>query len=172
MDKETKTVAQWKSANKLTGTHAPIELREELVAHFVATGSLKACADKFGYSVDTLRRWQKLDWFGPLVSECIAANKSEIVAKQRAIIGLAYDQLFERMRNGDQVLQQGELHHVPVPAKHLSSIAESTTKANAMMEGVSTPSAVLSLEVLADKLMAITDAARAAEAIAKGVPPA
>ena len=164
MNKE-QSLVEWKAAN-VGGTHAPLELRQRVVAEYIRTGSTAACVEMAGRTAETIREWRRAPWWATLYDAAFEATRDEVAAKQRAIVCKAQDGLLDRLDNGDYQVIGGAVRRVPVAAKTLASITVTTIRAQAQSAyPTSALPSGLTLDQLADSLRAITDRARAQEAI-------
>ena len=95
-----------------------------------------------------------------MAEEILANHKEELLAKQRAILERTYDELGDRLVNGDEQYVPNEGHvRVKVRANHLATIADTTLKANQLLQGKATQITHVTIESLADKLRTITQEA-------------
>ena len=95
-----------------------------------------------------------------MVEEILLNYKDELLAKQRQIINKTYDEIGERLENGDESYIPNEGHvRTKVKANHLATIADVTLKANQLLQGKATSISHVTIESLADKLRTITQEA-------------
>jgi hypothetical protein len=95
-----------------------------------------------------------------MAEDILQNHKEELLAKQRAILEKTYDELGDRLVNGDEQYVPNEGHvRVKVRANHLATIADTTLKANQLLQGKATQITHVTIESLADKLRTITQEA-------------
>ena len=106
-----------------------------------------------------------------MAEEILANHKEDLLAKQRAILEKTYQELGDRLEKGDEQYIPNEGHvRVKVRANHLATIADTTLKANQLLQGKATQISHVTIESLADKLRTITDQALITDITPKELP--
>ena len=117
--------------------YSKIEKRAALTVWLV-TGSLTETAKQTGVHYTTLRNWEKRPWWEEWQSEIMAQLGSKLIAKVRGVAIESYDQLFDRLKNGDIYQYKGEDYRAPIQAKDLSMIANIAIDKVRLAEGKAT----------------------------------
>jgi hypothetical protein len=109
---------------------------------------------------DTALSWKKKNWWYDISEDILQNHKEDLLAKQRAILERTYNELGDRLENGDEFFYPDSGHvRVKVKANHLATIADTTLKANQLLQGKATQISHVTIESLADKLRTITEEA-------------
>jgi hypothetical protein len=138
----------------------PQEKRLEFVKDYLLDPNLAAVCRKHEVPYQTAFQWKNKSWWHNMVEEILANYKDELLAKQRQIINKTYDEIGERLLNGDETYIPNEGHvRTKVKANHLATIADVTLKANQLLQGKATSISHVTIESLADKLRTITQEA-------------
>jgi hypothetical protein len=136
------------------------EFRFKFLSDYLLNPNLAAICRTHNVPYDTALSWKKRDWWHEMAEEILANHKEELLAKQRAILERTYDELGDRLINGDEHYIPNEGHvRVKVRANHLATIADTTLKANQLLQGKATQINHVTIESLADKLRTITQEA-------------
>jgi len=155
------TYEQWQS-RYLTeeSSNYDREFRFKFLSDYLLNPNLAAICRTHNVPYDTALSWKKRDWWHEMAEEILANHKEELLAKQRAILERTYDELGDRLVNGDEQYVPNEGHvRVKVRANHLATIADTTLKANQLLQGKATQIGHVTIESLADKLRTITQEA-------------
>jgi len=155
------TYEQWQS-RYLTeeSSNYDREFRFKFLSDYLLNPNLAAICRTHNVPYDTALSWKKRDWWHEMAEEILANHKEELLAKQRAILERTYDELGDRLVNGDEQYVPNEGHvRVKVRANHLATIADTTLKANQLLQGKATQISHVTIESLADKLRTITQEA-------------
>jgi hypothetical protein len=106
---------------------------------YVMTGSSLKAAEETGIERRTIQRWMKKPWWDAWEEEITEHVGRMLVNKMRGVAQKSYDQLFERLENGDvHVTSAGEIVRHPVKAKDLSMIANIASDKIRLAEGKAT----------------------------------
>jgi hypothetical protein len=155
------TYEQWQS-RYLTeeSSNYDRDFRFKFLSDYLLNPNLAAICRTHNVPYDTALSWKKRDWWHDMAEEILANHKEELLAKQRAILERTYDELGDRLVNGDEQYVPNEGHvRVKVRANHLATIADTTLKANQLLQGKATQITHVTIESLADKLRTITQEA-------------
>ena len=136
------------------------DFRFKFISDYLLNPNLAAICRTHNVPYDTGLSWKKKNWWYDMAEEILANHKDELLAKQRAILERTYDELGDRLVNGDEQYVPNEGHvRVKVRANHLATIADTTLKANQLLQGKATQINHVTIESLADKLRTITQEA-------------
>ena len=142
------------------GSNYSQEKRLEFVKDYLLDPNLAAVCRKHEVPYQTAFQWKNKSWWHNMVEEILLNYKDELLAKQRQIINKTYDEIGERLQNGDESYIPNEGHvRTKVKANHLATIADVTLKANQLLQGKATSISHVTIESLADKLRTITQEA-------------
>jgi transposase-like protein len=142
------------------GSNYDREFRLQFVGDYLLNPNLAAICRKHEVPYDTALSWKKKNWWFEMAEDILQNHKEELLAKQRAILEKTYDELGERLENGDETYIPNEGHvRTKVKANHLATIADVTLKANQLLQGKATQITHVTIESLADKLRTITQEA-------------
>jgi len=142
------------------GSNYSQEKRLAFVNDYLLDPNLAAVCRKHDVPYQTAFQWKNKSWWHNMVEEILLNYKDELLAKQRQIINKTYDEIGERLVNGDETYIPNEGHvRVKVRANHLATIADVTLKANQLLQGKATSINHVTIESLADKLRTITQEA-------------
>jgi hypothetical protein len=133
------------------------EFRLKFISDYLLNPNLAAICRTHNVPYDTALSWKKKNWWFEMAEDILQNHKEELLAKQRAILEKTYDELGDRLVNGDEQYVPNEGHvRVKVRANHLATIADTTLKANQLLQGKATQISHVTIESLADKLRTIT----------------
>jgi transposase-like protein len=152
------TYEQWEARYlEEEGSNYPQEQRLEFVKDYLLDPNLAAVCRKHNIPYQTAFAWKSKSWWHNMAEEVLLNHKEELLAKQRQIINKTYDEIGERLQNGDETYIPNEGHvRTKVKANHLATIADVTLKANQLLQGKATSINHVTIESLADKLRTIT----------------
>ena len=136
------------------------EFRIQFISDYLLNPNLAAICRKHEVPYATAMSWKTKNWWYDISEDILQNHKEELLAKQRAILEKTYDELGDRLVNGDEQYIPNEGHvRVKVRANHLATIADTTLKANQLLQGKATQISHVTIESLADKLRTITQEA-------------
>ena len=142
------------------GSNYDREFRLKFVSDYLLNPNLAAICRAHDVPYDTALAWKKKNWWFDMSEEILQNHKEELLAKQRKIIEKTYDELGDRLNNGDEFFYPESGHvRVKVKANHLATVADSVLKANQLLQGKATQISHVTIESLADKLRTITQEA-------------
>jgi hypothetical protein len=142
------------------GSNYDREFRLKFISDYLLNPNLAAICRTHNVPYDTALSWKKKNWWYEMAEDILQNHKEELLAKQRAILERTYDELGDRLVNGDEQYIPNEGHvRVKVRANHLATIADTTLKANQLLQGKATQITHITIESLADKLRTITQEA-------------
>ena len=142
------------------GSNYPREFRLKFVSDYLLNPNLAAICRAHDVPYDTALAWKKKNWWYDMAEDILQNHKEELLAKQRAILEKTYGELGDRLENGDEFFYPDAGHvRVKVKANHLATIADTTLKANQLLQGKATQISHVTIESLADKLRTITQEA-------------
>jgi hypothetical protein len=142
------------------GSNYSREMRLQFIGDYLLNPNLAAICRKHEVPYDTALQWKKKEWWAEMAEDILQNHKEELLAKQRKILEKTYDELGERLENGDESYIPNEGHvRTKVKANHLATIADVTLKANQLLQGKATSIHNVTIESLADKLRTITQEA-------------
>ena len=155
------TYEQWETRYlEEEGSNYSQEKRLAFVNDYLLDPNLAAVCRKHEVPYQTAFQWKTKSWWHNMVEEILLNYKDELLAKQRQIINKTYDEIGERLENGDESYIPNEGHvRTKVKANHLATIADVTLKANQLLQGKATSISHVTIESLADKLRTITQEA-------------
>jgi len=126
------TYEQWEN-RYLTeeGSNYDRDFRFQFISDYLLNPNLAAICRKHNVPYDTAMSWKKKNWWYDMAEDILQNHKEELLAKQRKILEKTYDELGDRLVNGDEQYIPSEGHvRVKVRANHLATIADTTLKAN------------------------------------------
>jgi hypothetical protein len=136
------------------------EFRVQFISDYLLNPNLAAICRKHSVPYDTALAWKKKNWWYDISENLLQNHKEELLAKQRAILERTYDELGDRLENGDEFFYPDSGHvRVKVKANHLATIGDTVLKANQLLQGKATSINHVTIESLADKLRTITQEA-------------
>jgi transposase-like protein len=142
------------------GSNYDREFRVQFISDYLLNPNLAAICRKHDVPYATAMSWKSKTWWYEISEDILQNHKEELLAKQRAILERTYDELGDRLVNGDEQYIPNEGHvRVKVRANHLATIADTTLKANQLLQGKATQINHVTIESLADKLRTITQQA-------------
>lgn len=103
-------------------------IKLKAVNMWIQTGNLSLVAKEMNIPYHTVRTWRYYtDWWDPLVQEIIGDRNQKKDAKLETLIENTYNQLDDRIENGDLVLNSatGEIVRIPMKGKDLATISKS-----------------------------------------------
>ena len=156
------TYEQWRARYELhEGSNYSEELRRQFISDYLLYPNLAEQCRKHEIPYQTALAWQKKAWWHSISEEILQNHKDELLAKQRRIIEKTYNELEERLENGDEHFNSEHGHvRTKVKSNHLAVIADTTLKANQLLQGKATNISLVTIDNLADKLRTITEQAR------------
>jgi transposase-like protein len=155
------TFEEWNSRyNSEEASNYDREFRVKFISDYLLNPNLAAICRKHDVPYDTALSWKKKNWWYDISEDILQNHKEELLAKQRAILEKTYGELGDRLENGDEFFYPEAGHvRVKVKANHLATIADTTLKANQLLQGKATQISHVTIESLADKLRTITEEA-------------
>ena len=133
------------------------EFRVQFISDYLLNPNLAAIARKHDVPYATAMSWKQKEWWHSISEDILQNHKEELLAKQRAILERTYDELGDRLENGDEFFYPDSGHvRVKVKANHLATIADTTLKANQLLNNRPTNISSVNIDNLADKLRDIT----------------
>lgn len=100
--------------------------RLQAVSVFIVVGKIRETARFCGMPFETLIGWTKADWWADCITQANTINVSLINARTTNIINKAFDNVEQRLDNGDYATydsKAGEVIMKPVSAKDSATIA-------------------------------------------------
>ena len=155
------TFEEWQSRYmNEEGSNYDREFRIQFISDYLLNPNLAAICRKHNVPYATAISWKTKNWWYDISEDILQNHKEELLAKQRKILERTYDELGDRLENGDEQYIPNEGHvRVKVRANHLATIADTTLKANQLLQGKATQITHVTIESLADKLRTITQEA-------------
>jgi hypothetical protein len=155
------TYEQWEARyNSEESSNYDREFRVQFISDYLLNPNLAAISRKHNVSYATATSWKTKNWWYDISEEILQNHKEDLLAKQRAILEKTYGELDDRLENGDEFFYPDSGHvRVKVKANHLATIADTTLKANQLLQGKATQINHITIESLADKLRTITQEA-------------
>ena len=136
------------------------DFRFKFISDYLLNPNLAAICRTHNVPYDTALSWKKKNWWYDMAEDLLQNHKDDLLAKQRQILEKTYLELGDRLENGDEQYVPNEGHvRVKVRANHLATIADTTLKANQLLQGKATQISHVTIESLADKLRTITQEA-------------
>ena len=136
------------------------DFRFKFISDYLLNPNLAAICRTHNVPYDTALSWKKKNWWYDMAEDLLQNHKDDLLAKQRQILEKTYLELGDRLENGDEQYVPNEGHvRVKVKANHLATIADTTLKANQLLQGKATQITHVTIESLADKLRTITQEA-------------
>lgn len=133
------------------------EFRYQFVSDYLLNPNLTRIAEKHKVPYATAMSWKSKEWWHTMSEEILQNHKEDVLSRQRRIIEKTYNEIEDRLDNGDEMYDKEVGHvRVKVKANHLASIADTTLKANQLLQGKATQISHVTIESLADKLRDIT----------------
>jgi transposase-like protein len=152
------TYEQWQSKYELQeGSTYSEEFRRQFITDYLNNPNLSATCRHHNVPYATAMSWQKKVWWQTIADEILGNFQEDLLAKQRKIIEKSYNEQMDRLENGDEFYYPESGHvRIKVKANHLAAIADSTLKANQLLQGRATSINHVTMDSLADKLRGIT----------------
>jgi hypothetical protein len=152
------TYEEWHSRYlKEEGSNYDRDFRVQFISDYLLNPNLASICRKHKVPYQTAIQWKTKNWWYDISEDILQNHKEELLAKQRRILEKTYDELGDRLENGDEQYIPNEGHvRVKVRANHLATIADTTLKANQLLQGKATQITHVTIESLADKLRTIT----------------
>lgn len=136
------------------------DFRYQFVSDYLLNPNLVKICEKHNVPYATATSWKSKNWWFDFCEEILLNHKEDLLAKQRKIIEKTYDELGDRLNNGDEFYYPESGHvRVKVKANHLATVADSVLKANQLLQGKATQINHVTIDSLADKLRTITQQA-------------
>jgi len=121
------------------GSQYSDETRREVAALYVCHGNIPHIARLSNVPQRTIYEWQKTStWWEPLVAEIRNLTKDSHIAKLEAVVERAFDQVLDRVDNGDHVVVQGEIMRVPMKGKDLAVTGAVALDKSRLLQGAAT----------------------------------
>ncbi len=117
--------------------YSKVEKRGVLTVWLV-TGDAQRTAKETGVSKSAIIAWMKKPWWEEWQPEIMAQLGTELIAKVRGVAMESYNQLADRLVNGDIHQFKGEYYRAPVNAAALSMIANTAIDKVRLAEGKAT----------------------------------
>jgi len=141
--------------------HFSIVEKRAVLTAFLITGSVQKASDETVVPRETIYRWTKKDWWHEWQEDITAQLGHKLTARMRGVALKAYDQLDERLNEGDINTYKDEWFRAPVNAKDLSMIGNIASDKMRLAEGKATQrhetvdlnAAAQTFEAIADKYM-------------------
>lgn len=145
-------------ANMGRARHSIIDKRGAVTA-FLITGSFKKASEATGIDRRTIGVWAKSDWWLGLEDEITELLGKRLTAKMRGVAIKAYEQLDDRLENGDIQAYRDDHFRLPINAKDLSLIGNVASdkvrlgegKATRISQSTDLQTMALQFEAIADK---------------------
>lgn len=155
------TYDQWENRYlREEGSSYDRDFRYQFVSDYLLNPNLVKICEKHNVPYATATAWKAKNWWYDFCEEILLNHKDELLAKQRKILEKTYGELDDRLENGDEFFYPEAGHvRVKVKANHLAGIADTTLKANQLLQGKATQISHVTIESLADKLRTITQEA-------------
>lgn len=155
------TYEEWNNRYlKEEGSTYDRDFRYQFVSDYLLNPNLVKICEKHKVPYATATAWKTKNWWYDFCEEILLNHKDELLAKQRKILEKTYGELDDRLNNGDEFYYPDSGHvRVKVKANHLATIADTTLKANQLLQGKATQINHVTIESLADKLRTITQEA-------------
>ena len=166
------TYEQWHARYELLeGSNYSEDKRRQFISDYLMYPNLAEQCRRHDIPYATATSWKSKTWWHTISEEILQNHKDELLAKQRRIIEKSYDELNDRLENGDESFH-GEFGHVrtKVKSNHLAVIADTTLKANQLLQGKATSMVSVTIENLADKLRTITQEAKDITPVTEVIP--
>ena len=141
------------------GSNYDRDFRYQFVSDYLLNPNLTKIAEKHKVPYQTAFAWKSKVWWAEMTEEILRNHNEDLLSRQRKILDKTYNELQDRLENGDAWHVNGQNVRVPVRANHLATIADTTLKANQLLQGKATQIHNVTIENLADKLRTITDQA-------------
>jgi len=138
------------------------------VAYYVALGSIAETSRQTGIGRAVLQQWTKQDWWHEYLLHAREHASDRTDAQQTQILDAAYDQLLDKIQNGDYKICKGELVRVPMEGKNLAIVAATTFNQRQLVRNLPTnikKDSAAQLTRLADSLKTLLSKSRAQEPI-------
>lgn len=136
------------------------DFRFKFVNDYLLDPNLAKIARVHNVPYQTAVTWKAKEWWHTMAEEILQNHKDDVLARQRRIIEKTYGEIEDRLENGDEMFDKEVGHvRVKVKANHLATIADTTLKANQLLQGKATQINHVTIESLADKLRDITNKA-------------
>ena len=153
------------------GSNYDRDFRFKFISDYLLNPNLAAICRTHNVPYDTALSWKKKNWWYDMAEDLLQNHKDDLLAKQRQILEKTYSELGDRLQNGDEQYIPNEGHvRVKVRANHLATIADTTLKANQLLQGKATQISHVTIESLADKLRTITEEATFIDVTPKPLP--
>ena len=155
------TYEQWENRYmREEGSSYDRDFRYQFISDYLLNPNLVKICEKHNVPYATATAWKSKNWWFDMAEDILLNHKEELLAKQRKILEKTYGELGDRLENGDEFFYPEQGHvRVKVKANHLATIADTTLKANQLLQGKATQISHVTIESLADKLRTITQEA-------------
>lgn len=129
----------------------PESKKIEAVTTFVACGNKKKAAELAKVPYHTLYAWLKEPWAHQIIDEMRQENDMSLDAKISENIGLALEQVKDRVINGDVIVtRHGEQIRVPMKGRDLAVIANTSIDKSRVIRGK--PTSISETQSIAGRL--------------------
>lgn len=100
------------------------------------SGNLRATADITEVPLETIRIWQRSEWWPNVVEDMKRLKRMELNSRLSAIVSTALDKIEDRISNGDFVLNQktGEVMRKPISLRDANQVAKDLLGQQIQME--------------------------------------
>lgn len=155
------TYSEWQNKYELQeGSTYSEDFRRQFVTDYLNNPNLAAICRQHNVSYQTALAWKNKIWWAEMAEDILSNFQEDLLAKQRKIIEKTYNEMNDRLENGDEFYYPESGHvRIKVKANHLASIADTTLKANQLLQGRATSINHVTIDNLADKLRGITEQA-------------
>jgi len=115
------------------------DVKISVVTYYVTSGSATKAAKHAGIPVSVVNSWKNsAAWWDEAVNEVKVSKNEELEAVMTHALHRANEEIIDRLEHGNEVLIQGELHRVKVPARELSQLTSVLFEKRAMLRGCPT----------------------------------
>lgn len=104
------------------------EDKERFALCWILHGTVLGAAKAAGIPRKTAEGWMRKAWWDQLVEVVRIRHKDQIEAKLEKILDISTDALIDRLENGNTQFFKGSLYKVPVPAKELAGVIDTSHK--------------------------------------------
>ena len=152
---------KWKNQYELQeGSSYNADFRRQFITDYLNSPNLAEISRKHNVPYATAVTWKDKVWWAEMADDILKNFQEDLLAKQRKIIEKTYNEMTDRLENGDEFYYPESGHvRIKVKANHLASIADTTLKANQLLQGRATSINHVTIDNLADKLRGITEQA-------------
>lgn len=107
---------------------------------YVLWGNVHKVTRLTGINVTTIQKWQDTEWWPDLVESCKVNLQDELDARMTKALHEMYDQIDDRIVNGDYqvIAKTQELKRVPMKGRDLAVVANTTFDKRQLLRGDAT----------------------------------